>query len=120
MKKTLGLLALWFCVGWVAFGQFTSVTATITDSDSQTWNNGHWSATLYNPFPANPPSIGGVPLTASQLNLSGSMSSSGVLTATMADNTQIAPTGTQWQITICPNASTPVSYTHLDVYKRQL
>jgi hypothetical protein len=93
----------------VALAQFTSVTATISDSDGQTWNNGRWSATLYNPFPANPPSIGGVPLTATQLNLGGFLSPSGVLTASMADNSQVAPTGTQWQFTICPNASTQCS-----------
>ena len=93
----------------VAPAQTTSVTATITDTDGQTWNNGSWSATLYNPFPANPPSINGVKLTASQINLSGTLSSSGVLTSTFSDNSFIAPTGTQWYITICPNANTQCS-----------
>src|ERR1017187_4439242 len=105
MKKIVLLFVLYLSVGWVAFGQFTSVTATITDTDGQTWNNGFWSATLYNPFPANPPSYNGVPLTTSQINLSGTMSSSGVLTGTFSDNSLIAPTGTQWNITLCPNAN---------------
>ena len=85
------------------------MTATITDSDSQTWNNGHWSATLYNPFPAKPPSLNGTPLTNSQLNLSGSMNNSGAFSQSMADNSQIAPTGTRWIFTICPNASAQCS-----------
>lgn len=109
MKKLLALFSLWLCVGFTAFGQFTSVTATITDSDSQTWNNGHWSATLYNPFPTNAPSINGTPLTNNQLNLSGSMNGSGTFTQSMADNSQVAPTGTQWVFTICPNASAQCS-----------
>ena len=115
----LGIRKQWFGVVFtflflaagagVAKAQVSAVTATITDSDGQTWNNGKWSATLYNPFPANLPSIGGVPLTNAQLNLSGVMSNSGVLTGNFSDNSFIAPSGTQWQITICPNASVQCS-----------
>lgn len=95
--------------GAISYAQFTSVTATITDTDSQTWNNGTWSATLFNPFPQSPPSINGTPLTTSQLNLSGTLSGSGVLTATMADNSVVAPAGTYWQFVIKPNASVQAS-----------
>lgn len=102
-------LVLLTCLITRAYAQVSSVTATITDTDGQTWNNGKWTATLYNPFPANPPSINGVPLSNAQLNLSGTLSNSGVLAANFSDNSFISPSGTQWQITICPNASVQCS-----------
>src|SRR6185312_11721506 len=95
--------------GKPALAQFTNVTATITDSDGQTWNNGRWTVTIYNPNPQSPPSINGTPLTANQLNQTGTLSSSGVMTVTLANNSIVAPTGTYWVFTICPNASSACS-----------
>lgn len=88
-----------------ANAQFTSVTGTVTDLDSQTWNNGTWQVALYNPLPQSPANINGVPLTSAQLNQHGALSSGGVLTATLADNSIVAPAGTYWVFTLCPNAS---------------
>jgi len=93
----------------ISHAQTSSLTATITDSDTQTWNNGSWTATLVNPVPQIPPSINGTPLTSAQQHLSGSMSSSGVITGTFSDNNYIVPAGTTWQFTICPNASVACS-----------
>ena len=84
-----------------AFG--SSLTATITDSDSQTWNNGTWTMVIYSPN--GTPTVNGVPLTAAQRSLSGTLSSSGVLSATVTDTSTIAPSGALWTFTICPNAT---------------
>ncbi len=108
-REILLLVFLSLIPCYLAPAQTTAVTATITDTDGQTWNNGFWSATLYNPFPANPPSYNGVPLTAAQMNLSGFMDGSGVLTGTFSDNSLLAPNGTQWNITLCPQANVQCS-----------
>lgn len=108
MRK-LGLFFVLLFTPLLANAQFTSVTATITDSDSQTWNNGKWTATLINPSPQNPPSINGTLLTPSQMNLSGFMDGSGIITASMASNAAVQPAGTYWTFTICPNASSQCS-----------
>ena len=108
MKKILLIVSLIFG-GLVASAQTTSVTATITDSDSQTWNNGIWKAVLTNVAnPNGPYYLDGVQLTAAQLQKSGSMSSSGVITGTFYDTVNhITPNGSVYLFTLCPNASAP-------------
>ena len=108
MKKiflTVGLIL----GGLVTSAQTTSVTATITDSDSQTWNNGTWTAVLMSVAnPNGPYYLDGVQLTAAQLQKSGSMSSSGVITGTFYDTVNhITPNGSVYLFTLCPNASAP-------------
>jgi len=87
-----------------AWGQSTSVTATITDSDSLVWANGSYSIQFV-PVPGvvGPYSWTGGTLTKS---FSGTLNSSGVLSISLPDNTTITPPGTQWNFTICPNATT--------------
>lgn len=109
IRKTIEYLFIFLLLVVPAFCQFTSVTATVVDSDNQAWKNGYWSATLYNPNRQFIPNIGGVPLTAAQLNPSGSLDSSGNLSTSLADNGLIAPAGTYWQFIICPLASTQCS-----------
>ena len=108
MKKILLIISLIFG-GLVTSAQTTSVTATITDSDSQTWNNGTWQAILTNVAnPNGPYYLDGVQLTAAQLQKSGSMSSSGVITGTFYDTVNhITPNGSVYLFTLCPNASAP-------------
>jgi hypothetical protein len=108
MKKILLIASLIFG-GLVASAQTTSVTATITDSDSQTWNNGTWQAVLTNVAnPNGPYYLDGVQLTTAQLQKSGSMSSSGVITGTFYDTVNhITPNGSVYLFTLCPNASAP-------------
>jgi hypothetical protein len=43
------------------------------------------------------------------MNLSGFMNDSGVLTGTFSDNSLLAPNGTQWNITLCPQANVQCS-----------
>lgn len=122
MIKRLVAFSILFLTNVVASAQFTSVTATVTDLDGQTWNNGTWQVSLYNPYPQSPASINGTPLTPSQLQQKGSLNSSGVLSVSLADNSIVAPTGTYWVFTLCPNASaqcaivnSPVSGTSLNL-----
>lgn len=90
-----------------SFARATSVTATITDTDSQTWNNGNYSISLVNPRPDIVPNVNGVALTNGQVNLNGALNGSGVLSVTLTDTNTISPAGTTWSFTICPNASSP-------------
>lgn len=106
MRKTakyVGLFLLSMTVG-IAFGQ-TSVTATITDPDTQVWNSGTFSAQL---IPAagtsGPFYFGGAVVTSP---VKGTMNGSGVLSVSLDPNASITPAGTQWQFTLCPNASAP-------------
>jgi hypothetical protein len=95
MKIKLALLFLLVSVG--AFAQ-TAVTATITDSDSQTWNNGTWTASLVSP--SGPPQG-----CTTATTVAGTMSGSGVITGSLCDNSLVGPSGSTWRFTICPNAS---------------
>lgn len=103
MKKLYFIIIL--MLGYIIPSYATTVTATITDSDSQTWNNGAWTIRLVNPRPDITPSVNGTPLTSGQIFQSGSLSSGGVLTATVVDSSTISPVGTTWSFVICPNAS---------------
>lgn len=121
MKKYITLFFL-LSLSFIGEAQFTSVTATVVDSDGQAWINGFWSATLYNPRSNITPSINGTSLTTAQLNPSGILDSSGNLSASLADNSQINPIGTYWQFVICPKVSvqcstvtTPVSGTSSNI-----
>lgn len=107
MKKFLFIVLFIGGIISSSFAQTTSVTATITDADSQTWNNGTWQAVLINAANPNGPFyLDGVQLTAAQLQKSGSMSSSGVITGTFYDTVNhITPNGSVYLFTLCPNAS---------------
>lgn len=98
------LVFLFFMASGVASA--TTVTATLTDSDSQTWNNCKWSAILVAPNNAIP-TIGNVPVITT--TASGTCSSSGVLTSTLQATSVIDQTGTVWTFTISPNASSGYS-----------
>lgn len=102
----LGLLCLVLCAGIQA--QSTTTSATITDTDGQTWNYGTYSF-VFQPSPANP--IGqyywnGVPFSKSQ-TISGNLTSAGFFTQSVPSNTSINPSGSTWLATVCPAASAP-------------
>lgn len=106
MKVRNRLMVLGLLLGSV-YARATSVTATITDPSSQTWNNCRWSVKLINPSPSIIPSVNGVALTPQQLSQTGVCNGSGVLSVTLVDNTTINIFGTTWQFTVNPNASAP-------------
>jgi hypothetical protein len=102
MRKLLALLAL--CAAMPMYA--SSVTATITDTDGQTWNNAKWSALLTIPgsvFNPDVPRIGGVPVYP--IRVSGTTSAVGVLTQTLTDTSTVDQFGAKWVFTICSNTS---------------
>jgi hypothetical protein len=103
MRKLLTLFAL-FCLALPAFAGTSAVTATITDSDSQTWNNGTFTVTFV-PLVGTSASIYNVNGASFTQQFSGTMNGSGVLSVTLTDLSTITPTGGQWKFTLCPLAS---------------
>ena len=104
MKKFGWLLLLLLCGSWAA-AQTSSLTATITDSDGQTWNNGTYKIEFVGVQGSSTYTWNGATLTTAQMSYSGTLNGSGVITANIPDNNYISPFGTQWKVTICPNAS---------------
>jgi hypothetical protein len=98
------LLAL-LMVSLPAMGQqvSTSISATITDTDSQTWNNGTATAT----FVPGPPQNYKWPGGTIPISVPATMNGSGTFTMSLPDNTTINPLGSAWRFSICPNASAP-------------
>jgi hypothetical protein len=81
----------------------TNVSATLQDSSAQVWHNATWTTTFIPPF-GNPstPNNNGNPITANQ---SGVANFSGAFSVTLDDNNVVAPAGSKWKFTICPNAT---------------
>lgn len=81
------------------------VTATVTDTDLQTWNNGTFTATLLiSGQPGVVPTVSGVPV--SKLKVTGTMSASGVITATLTDTSTVDQKAV-WMFEIHSNTSAP-------------
>lgn len=103
MKLFLKIVTALVCgASLTAFAATSNVTATITDSDSQTWNNCTWSATLSSPRGA--PTIGGSPVSPSLQLVQGSCTSSGALSGTFVDVSSLDQSGATYTFTIQPNA----------------
>lgn len=114
MKK---IIALIFCLSLSLIGKtqdLVTVSGTVTDSDSITWTNGTWQAQLINPRGGQVTFIDtGIPLTPSQTVFPNATLGSGgsFSVSTLPNNAALAPAGTQWQFTFCPNASVKVCST---------
>ena len=96
-------------------GQTTTVSANpVTDTDSQTWNNGNYTIT-FNPVPGKPGPYfyNGVPFVPQVYT--GNMSNGGVLTQVLPSSNFITPSGTTWNFVICPNASAGCLTTNIAV-----
>jgi hypothetical protein len=114
MKKMIKLLAALLLSALPALGQTTAVTATITDSDTQTWNNGAVTVKFVpNPNFSGQYQYQGAPYVPQ--TYTASMNGSGTFSLTVPDSTFIAPAGTQWMFIICPNSSAPCSSVTLPV-----
>jgi hypothetical protein len=100
MKKLATFAFLFF---YAVFSFASTVTATITDTDGQTWNNGTWSAVLVSP--RGYPTINGTPVPASEQVINGTLSGSGALSGTFADTSTIDQAGATYTFTLYPNAS---------------
>src|SRR5271167_208844 len=93
------LMALSIC----SLAQTTTVSATITDSDGQTWNNGTFSV-VFVPAPnGQNTQCNGSPFSSGPVT--GVLNGSGVFSVNLQQNTNCFPTGSTWQFSICPNAS---------------
>ena len=109
------LIGMLLFMGSYSFAQTTALSATVVDSDGTAWANGTWTIQFL-PNSNNPNvgiyNINGVPLSPNIITQSGGLDSSGNLSATIYNNTSIAPSGSGWAITVCPYASAPCgSYT---------
>lgn len=94
-------------MGCPSQAQTTAVSATITDSDGQTWNNGTFTVIFIPKAGAPGPYIyNGSPMTNAQKGpYMGTMNGSGSMSVSLPDNSFITPSGSQWQFTLCPNSS---------------
>lgn len=95
--------AILCAVGVTAFASTSNATASITDLDGTVWANGTFIATLASA--TSGPTIAGAPVTP--LRVTGTLSGSGALTATLTDTSSIDQSGATWSFHICPNASAP-------------
>ncbi|MEK6398157.1 MAG: hypothetical protein V4734_08735, partial [Terriglobus sp.] len=104
MKALLGLLPL-AAKAALFVASFTTVTATVTDTDGQAWTNGTWKAELVLPggtFSGVTVTAGGVPVASPR---KGMLDANGVMTATLTDTGSMDQAGVKWKLTVCPNAS---------------
>ena len=102
------LLALSLLPLSIAWGQNTTITATVVDSDGTVWANAPYSLN-FRVNPAQPDrdiyNINGVKLDPTQLQMSGTLSSLGVLSASVYQTSAISPAGALWTLTVCPLSS---------------
>lgn len=109
MKNLLSLIAV-LILSSPLFCQTTNVTATITDPDGQTWNNGTFIATFVPSQTAQQgPTCNGNPNFTQQFR--GNLTSGGVMTVSVCDNGFVKPPGSTWQFTLCSNTSAPCQNT---------
>src|ERR1700729_2728939 len=103
MRKFIQL-ALFLAVAAGLRAQSTTVTAQISDTSGQTWNNGTYAITFI-PTPGKPGPYfwNGSPYTGQ--TFSGTLDATGNFTAIIPTNSFITPAGSQWNFTVCPQAS---------------
>lgn len=90
---------------------FTSVSATMVDSDGIAWVRGSWKLEFI-PNPNNPNLSkylvdGTSPLDSAVISQKGVMNNSGAFTISLYDNTSVTPIGSSWKLTVCPLSSAP-------------
>lgn len=110
LKRSILVLAILLCPT-LSLAQTTTVTATITDSDSQTWNNGTAIITFVPPPGVSGPYyIDGVLMTDAQKGpFNVALNGGGTFTTTVTDTNHISPAGAQWLFTLCANTSASCS-----------
>src|ERR1700722_10782099 len=93
MKNFFAALLLF--VGTLSFAQNSAITATVTDSDSQTWNNGTYQISFVPPtgYTGNAYTFNGTPWTP-PTPINGSLNGAGVFSySPLPRNDYILPTG---------------------------
>src|ERR1700733_1760710 len=104
LTKTVTTSLLILMLSMAAWSQTSAVTATITDPDGQTWNNGTYTITFV-PTPGVPGPYTWQGNPNFPQNYTGSFNGSGVLSVSIPDNSYIAPLGSKWQFTLCSKTS---------------
>jgi len=92
--------------------QYTTVTATVVDSDSTVWANAPYSFSFQpGPNQSNPAgyTYNGAALDAAHMSGSGAANGSGVISLSMYQNTLLSPVPSSYNLTVCPNASSKCS-----------
>jgi hypothetical protein len=104
MKRLIALLLL---VAPALFAQSAAITLQVTDVTSQSWNNGSYQAILTPPPGAGPVTflLAGVPMTPSQITITGSLNGTGSATFNLSQNYAITPPNTTWTLNVCPQAT---------------
>jgi hypothetical protein len=102
MKKLLLALASLLLFPFLANAQ---TTLQVTDTASQTWNNGTWFVQLTPPngYTVSQLRTNGNPVPNPTQN--GTLSGTGSSSITLTTNTSIAPSPSTWLYTVCPNAT---------------
>ena len=111
----IGLLFIFFCL--IGAAQTTSITATITDSDGIVWTNAKWRV-LFVPNPNQPSQciyqLNGQSICSNiykgYLDQSGTSDiTTGLISATLLDNSLITPSGSKFIWTVQSNTSAPAT-----------
>lgn len=86
----------------------TTVTGTVTDSDSIAWANGNVTFKLTGT--GGPYSCAGTAMTPDQLTVVATMDGSGAFSTTLCDNSTITPVNSQWSMQVCSAATAPCQF----------
>lgn len=104
--RALLILCLLAILPGIVSAQTTSVSGTVTDTDPQIWFGGTYQFS-FQPSPVNPAGPyfqNGVPFNTAQV-IAGGLNGSGAYTAVVPDNATIAPSGSTWNLQVCPFAT---------------
>lgn len=104
VKKLALLISLLVCS--LSSAQTINTSATITDTDGQTWNYGTWSVALYSPYGYAYYNGAPVPTGVWQ---SGVLSSTGGFSVALYNTSNLAPTGAYYTWTLCSLTSAACS-----------
>lgn len=96
----LGLLL----ISSLGYAQSTVVSGTVTDNLGQVWSNGSITAVFYG-TPGYPPPFNWSGGTYNPYPPTVTLSATGTFSITLPSNNAIAPGGSQWTFTVCPNAT---------------
>lgn len=103
--KRLILAILMIALASAASAQNTTVSGTVTDSDSIAWANGTISFNLIGT--SGTVYCNGAVMTPSQLRITMNLDSSGSFSGGVCRNSSITPMSSQWGVTVCSAASSP-------------
>ena len=108
MKKILIFLCALLLGSACASAQYTTVTATVVDSDGTVWANAPYSFNFQPGYNESNPAnytYNGAALNAAHLSGSGTANGSGVISFSVYQSTLLKPIPSSYNLTVCPNAS---------------